>query len=154
MADLPVSFDERQVDEIANFLLRVYEIHEVIIAETGGLPGLRDLNLLHSAVARPFATFDGQDLYPAVFDKAAALFHSLIKNHPFMDGTKRTAFAATLYFLNQSGQPLPETFPTNSVVEFCVAVAEENMRLSAGENVQRHSIANIAEWFRKHLEGE
>jgi death-on-curing protein len=84
---------------IADLLLRVYEIHDRIISETGGLEGLRDGAMLHAAVARPFVTFDGDDLYPDDFEKAAALFHSLIKSHPFMDGTKRTAFAATLYFL-------------------------------------------------------
>src|SRR4030067_973475 len=92
--------DER-AGEVATLLVRVYEIHEVTIAETGGLPGLREARLLHAAVARPFATFEGQDLYPTDFDKAAALFHSLIKSHPFLDGTKRTAFASALYFLEQ-----------------------------------------------------
>lgn len=88
---------EERADEIASLLVRVYEIHEVIIADTGGLPGLREASLLHAAVARPYASFGGEDLYPTDFEKAAALFHSLIKSHPFMDGTKRTAFAATLY---------------------------------------------------------
>lgn len=136
-------------DEVANLLVRVYEMHEVIIAETGGLPGLRDATLLHAAVARPFATFGGQELYESDFEKAAALFHSLIKSHPFMDGTKRTAFAAALYFLENCGYPLPERFPLSEVVEFCVAIAEENLRQSQGELVAPRSIADIAEWFRK-----
>lgn len=136
-------------DEVANLLVRVYEMHEVIIAETGGLPGLRDATLLHAAVARPFATFGGQELYESDFEKAAALFHSLIKSHPFMDGTKRTAFAAALYFLENCGYPLPERFPLSEVVEFCVAIAEENLRQSHGELVAPRSIADIAEWFRK-----
>ena len=88
-------FNDR-ADDVANLLLRVYEIHEVVIAETGGLVGLRDAAMLHSAVARPFATFDSQELYPTDFEKAAALFHSLIKSHPFVDGTKRTAFSITI----------------------------------------------------------
>lgn len=46
-------------DEIAHLLVRVYEIHEIIVAETGGLRGLREAGLLHSAIARPFATFGG-----------------------------------------------------------------------------------------------
>jgi prophage maintenance system killer protein len=87
-----------RADEIGNLLVRVYEIHEFVIVETGGLPGLRDAAMLHSAVARPFVTFDGNDLYASDFAKAGALFHSLIKNHPFMDGTKRTAFAARSTF--------------------------------------------------------
>ena len=75
-------------DDIGHLLVRVYEIHECIIAETGGIVGLRDAAMLHSAVARPFATFDGAELYPHDFEKVAALFHSLVKSHPFMDGTK------------------------------------------------------------------
>ncbi len=91
--------DENTAEEAANLLVRVYEIHEVIITDTGGLPGLREATLLHSAVARPFAAFNGEELYPTEFEKAGALFHSLIKSHPFMDGTKRTAFVAALFFL-------------------------------------------------------
>ena len=74
-------------DEIAHLLVRVYEIHEIIIAETGGLTGLREPALLHSALARPFVTFGGEELYPSDFEKAGALFHSLIKSHPFMDAS-------------------------------------------------------------------
>ena len=87
-------------DIIGRLLIRVYEIHERVIARGGGvLEGIRDAASLHAAVARPFATFGEVELYPTDFDKAAALFHSLIKSHPFMDGTKRTAFAAAVYFL-------------------------------------------------------
>src|SRR3989337_1463577 len=113
-------------DEVANLLVRVYEIHGIIITETGGLPGLREATLLHSAIARPFATFGGQELYPTDFEKAAALFHSLIKSHPFMDGTNRTAFAAAIFFLESLGYCTPEQFPLNEVVDFCVSIAEEN----------------------------
>jgi hypothetical protein len=52
-----------RVNEVANLLVRVYEMHEAIIVETGGVPGLRDATLLHSAVARPFATFAGKEFY-------------------------------------------------------------------------------------------
>jgi len=144
---------EERADEVASLLVRVYEIHEIIIAETGGLPGLREAGLLHAAVARPFATFSGQDLYPTDFDKAAALFHSLIKSHPFLDGTKRTAFSATLYFLEQYGYSLPDTFPLAEVVEFCVSVAEENMhRGQPGyADLQPRAISEIAVWLRKLL---
>jgi len=133
---------------IARLLVRVYQIHEVSIAETGGLPGLRDARLLHAAVARPFATFGGRELYPTDFEKAAALFHSLIKSHPFMDGTKRTAFASALYFLEQCGHTVPEKLPMDEVILFCVKLAEESQ-----ESVQPKSIAEIAAWFR-HLLGE
>jgi death-on-curing family protein len=139
-----------RADEIAHLLVRVYEIHEIIILETGGLSGLRDATMLHSAVARPFVTFDGKELYVSGFEKAGALFHSLIKSHPFMDGTKRTAFAATLYFLKGCGYDIPRRFEVDAVIEFCVSVAEENLRLSRGEKITPRSIGDIAAWFQ-HL---
>ena len=70
--------------QIADLIVRVHEIHDGIIRQTGGLEGLRDGGMLHAAVARPFATFAGMDLYEDDFEKAAALFHSLIKSHPFI----------------------------------------------------------------------
>lgn len=139
---------EERTDEIASLLVRVHEIHEIIICETGGLPGLRDGAVLHSAVGRPFATFGGQELYPTDFDKGAALFHSLIKNHPFHDGTKRTAFAAALFFLESFGHRLPAQFPQDQVVEYCVSIAEENLRQSRGDPVTARSVPDIANWFR------
>lgn len=138
----------RELDEpaqqIVDLLLRVYEIHEVVIAETGGVAGLRDAALLHAAVARPFATFEGHDPYPGDFDKAAALFQSLIKDHPFLDGSKRTAFAAALYFLDRSGVHLPDVFPQREVVAFCMALAAE------GSGSAATGVAETAAWLR-HL---
>jgi death-on-curing protein len=98
---------EAQVGYIAELVVQIYNIHEIVIEESGGLEGLRDGTMLHSAVARPFATFAGEDLYPDDFEKSAALFHSLIKSHPFMDGTKRTAFLSALYFLASRGYVSP-----------------------------------------------
>ena len=142
---------EDRADDVGNLLVRVYEIHEIIITETGGLPGFREATLLHAAVARPFTTFGGEELYATDFDKAAALFHSLIKSHPFMDGTKRTAFAAALFFLESLGHSIPKQFPLDEVVDFCVAVAEENMRQSQGETIAPYTIPEIADWFRTLL---
>lgn len=65
--------------------------------------------------------------------------------------SERTAFAAALYFLEQYGHTLPESFPVNEVVDFCISVVEENMRFSRGESVQPRSIAEIATWFRELL---
>ena len=73
---------------------QVLFIHMRLIAETGGSPGLRDLGLLASAVARPQATFGGEDLYPDLLSKAAALMDSLVRNHPFVDGNKRVGITA------------------------------------------------------------
>lgn len=68
------------------------EIHEIAVQQFGGSAGLRDLAGLESALARPFQTFDGQDLYPNFFTKAAAIGESIIINHPFIDGNKRTGY--------------------------------------------------------------
>ncbi len=70
----------------------VIRIHEILIDQFGGSKGIRDQALLESAVQRPFQTFDQKLLYPSVVEQAAALAESLIANHPFQDGNKRTGY--------------------------------------------------------------
>lgn len=77
----------------------ILKLHELSIKDFGGSNGIRDSGLLESAIARPFQTFGGEDLYPTVFEKAAALGESLIINHPFIDGNKRTGALAIIGFL-------------------------------------------------------
>lgn len=79
-----------------NFLFptQVLYLHKRITEAIGGAAALRDRGLLESAVYRPMATFGGVDLYPDLFTKAGALGHSLIGNHPFVDGNKRTGYEA------------------------------------------------------------
>jgi death-on-curing protein len=79
---------------------QVLFIHSRLVSEFGGSHGIRDLGLLESAVARPQATFEGKDLYPDIFHKAAALMESLIGNHPFVDGNKRTGISSAVLFLS------------------------------------------------------
>jgi len=81
-------------------------LHARLIQRTGGSEGVRDMGLLESALARPQATFDHSDRYPGLWLKAAALMHSLVLNHPFVDGNKRTALAATAIFLEVNGYSL------------------------------------------------
>lgn len=76
-------------------------LHEFSIQDFGGSSGVRDIGLLESAIARPFQTFGGEELYVSPFDKAAALGESLIKNHPFVDGNKRTGVLAIVSFLKE-----------------------------------------------------
>jgi death on curing protein len=141
--------DRDDADVIGRLLMRVYEIHERVIARGGGgLEGIRDAALLHAAVARPFATFGEVELNLIDFDKAAALFHALIKSHPFMDGTKRTAFAAAVYFLHERGYPLQRPFLKDEIIHFCVGLAEEGQRFAEGELVAGQTIRQIAEWFK------
>jgi death-on-curing protein len=80
-------------------LEEVLYLHDRIIKQTGGRAGIRDLGLLESAIHRPASTFVGEDLYAGLFTKGAALIHSLVNNHPFVDGNKRTAYAAGAWFL-------------------------------------------------------
>ena len=78
-------------------------LHEFSILDYGGAKEIRDRNQLLSAIGRPFQTFDGKELYPGPFEKAAALGESLIINHPFVDGNKRTALLAMLALLSEYG---------------------------------------------------
>jgi death-on-curing protein len=80
-------------------LEQVLEIHAFQIRRFGGSAGLRDRGALEAALARPQMTFGGEDLYPEVAAKAAALMHSLAMNHPFVDGNKRVGAHAALLFL-------------------------------------------------------
>src|SRR4030067_3141656 len=84
----------------------VLEIHRAVVEQGGGVASVRDLRLLESAVAQPRATFDGNDLYPSVEEKAAALGFSLIRNHPFTDGNKRGGHAAIEATLMMNGLQL------------------------------------------------
>ncbi|MEP6948785.1 MAG: type II toxin-antitoxin system death-on-curing family toxin [Ginsengibacter sp.] len=77
----------------------ILRLHELSIQKYGGSRGVRDAGLLDSAIARPFQTFDGLDLYVSTIEKAAAFAESIIINHPFIDGNKRTGFLAMLAIL-------------------------------------------------------
>ena len=82
---------------------QVLMMHEELIAQTGGSPGMRDEGLLEAALAAPFMTFGGTDLYATVEEKAACLAFSLLKNHAMVDGNKRIGIHAMLVFLELNG---------------------------------------------------
>ena len=67
-------------------------IHSILIERFGGTKGIRDKALLESALGRPYQTFDDQELYPSFEEKAAAILESIVTNHPFIDGNKRTGY--------------------------------------------------------------
>ena len=99
--------DERERGTVKALSLdQVLRVHEALIDRFGGEPGVRDAGLLESALARPFAEFDGVEAHPEMYEKAAALMHGLAMNHPFVDGNKRVALAATLIFLRINGYRL------------------------------------------------
>lgn len=77
----------------------ILAIHHQVTQRSGGSEGVRDLGALESAIAQPRMTFGGEDLYPTIVDKASSLGFSIVMNHPFVDGNKRTGHAAMEIFL-------------------------------------------------------
>jgi death-on-curing protein len=90
-------------------LQEVIEIHEVLIQAFGGGQGIRDEGLLKSAIERPFSGFGETEFYPKPEEKAAAIFESIVKNHPFIDGNKRTGYVLMRLILMQFGKDLSAT---------------------------------------------
>lgn len=117
----------------------VLRIHARQIEVFGGDPGLLNSGLLDSAVAQPRAAFGGQSLYPTLEEKAAALAFSLVMNHPFVDGNKRTGAAAMLMFLRRNGHTVDA-----SDEEFESVI----LRVAAGELERRGLLA----WVRARLQ--
>lgn len=109
----------------------------MVIDAAGGSHGIRDVGLLESAVIRPQASFGGQDLYPGILDKAAALVHSLLMNHMFVDGNKRTAMYSCMTFLELNDYKFTAT--NKQVVNFAIRI--ENDKLSLEE---------IVKWLKEH----
>ena len=110
-------------------------IHARLIEETGGSHGIRDLGMLLAAMGRPQARFDDQDLYLDLFGKAAALIESLIRNHPFVDGNKRTGVTATGLFLRRNGYHL--TASNADLVAITMKIAQS-----------QSSVEELTIWFR------
>ena len=108
-----------------------------MIKKHGGSPGIRDKVMFESAINRPFATFAGADLYPDIYLKAGALIQSVVKNHPFVDGNKRTAYTSAFMFLRKNGIDL--IVEKKVGVKFMLQVANENL-----------SVDEIALWLKKH----
>jgi death-on-curing protein len=90
-------------------LNEVLELHRRVMRQSGGAMGIHSLGALESALAQPRMTFAGEDLYPTVIEKAAALGFSIINNHPFVDGNKRTGHAAMEIFLILNGLDIDAT---------------------------------------------
>lgn len=118
---------------------RVLYIHDRMVKEFGGSAGVRDIGLVESAVGRTQATFDGKDLYESIFDKAAALLQSLLKNHPFVDGNKRTALTAAGSFLKINGWNIINNHKEE--VAFAVKVDNQNLTLE-----------QISKWLKDNSE--
>lgn len=103
----------------------VLAFHEKLIELFGGTPGIRSMDLLESAVYRPFQTFDGQELYPTSIEKAGAIIESIVKNHPFLDGNKRTGYVLMRLILMQSGKDILAT--EEEKYKFVIQIASGEM---------------------------
>lgn len=100
---------------------QVLRIHSALVQKTGGSDGLRDKNLLDSALKSPFQTFSLEDLYPTFLEKAAVLCYSLVQNHPFVDGNKRIGVHLMLLFLELNNFNL--SYSQKELVDFGFGIA-------------------------------
>jgi death on curing protein len=105
-------------------LIEVLELHRRVIEQSGGAFGIREVGLLESAIAQPRMTFGGEDLYPSLLEKAAALGFSIIMNHPFVDGNKRTGHAVTETFLVLNGMEIHAPVDEQERVILAIASGE------------------------------
>lgn len=105
----------------------VKAIHLEVLAAHGGSPGLRDEALLESAVAAPQATMLGAPLLTDSIEMAAAYLFYLCRNHPFVDGNKRTALATCLVFLSENGLLPDEELNTGLWVKLTLGVADSRL---------------------------
>lgn len=119
---------------------QILYLHKQIMAKAGKTAGVRDKGLLEAAVYRPQATFGGQDLYPDLFFKAAALGHALIANHPFTDGNKRAGYEAMRLMLRLNGHEIK-------------APIEEKYRFVMGMAEGKCEARQAAEWLRTNAVG-
>src|SRR3990167_3894292 len=116
----------------------VVAIHFRVTEKTGGSQGVRDWDLLASALGRPQATFGVEDLYPDILLKAAALLQSISSNHHFVDGNKRTALATLEYFLFLNEKKIKAT-------------QKEKVELTLWSENKKPTIEEIANWVEKHI---
>src|SRR3989344_489602 len=115
----------------------VIAINTGIVNATGGSVGLRDAGALAMCVAKPFQSFGGKETYAEVFTKAAAVLESIARNHPFVDGNKRTAFLTAVRVIERNGY---RTHFDNKVVE------EMMIRIV----VEKLSIEVVAAWLKEN----
>jgi death-on-curing protein len=109
------------VDPTFLSLAEVLEIHQDQVARYGGASGIRDIELLKSAIGMPSATYGGQFLHTDIYEMAAAYLFHLVKNHPFVDGNKRVGAVAAFVFLALNGFDLGA--PENDFAEIVLSVA-------------------------------
>lgn len=115
----------------------VLRLHEKLLEKTGGLPGVRDMGMLESAVLNCMQTFNETDLYPTVLEKSARTAFSICKNHPFNDGNKRTAILTMLVILKLNSINL--TYSQKELIDLGLGIADGSVNYE-----------NIVEWIKQH----
>ena len=123
-------------------LSEVLEIHQDQITRYGGTTGIRDVDLLKSALGMPPATYSGEFLHTDVFEMAAAYLYHLVRNHPFLDGNKRTGAVAALVFLLLNGYECEA--PEDDLAVLVLAVAR-------GEFEKSEVTAFLRRWSRLQI---
>lgn len=106
-------------------LAEVIDIHTDQIQRYGGHDGIRDINLLSSAVAMPYASFSSEFLHEDIYEMAAAYAFHICRNHPFIDGNKRTALASALVFLELNGIGISD--PKGKLYDAMIKLASGNL---------------------------
>ena len=114
-------------------------LHSMLVAQSGGMDGLRDEGLLDAAINMPLQTFGGQELYPTILEKTARLGYGLIRNHPFLDGNKRIGTHAMLVFLDINNITL--SYEDEDLISTILHVAAGAMDCNA-----------FLEWLKAHVE--
>jgi death on curing protein len=120
-------------------LEQLLELHALVIKTTGGSGDLRDLGRLESAIAVQDQNVFGEELYPLVFDKAAAMIRGIIADHPIVDGNKRTAMLCGLTLLGLNGRSFKAE--SGEIENFAVKIAVDHI-----------DVPEISNWLKIHIE--
>ena len=116
---------------------KVLLLHQLLVGQTGGEDGIRDVGLLESALEACYATFDGKELFPTKEEKAARLCAGLVSNHAFVDGNKRIGIYVLLTFLEVNGITLEAT--DDELIEIGLSLAKSEMKYE-----------NLLQWIYEH----
>ncbi len=115
------------------------QIHKILIDTFGGSHGIRDYNALSSALSRPYQTFDGKELYSGTIQKAAALIESILRNHPFVDGNKRTGYVLMRLLLIENNSDIGAT--QEEKYQFVIEIA-----------TGKSGFNDIVYWLKHHVQ--
>ena len=115
----------------------ILKLHELSIIKYRGSLGIREEGLMESAISRPYQTFGGEDLYPTDLEKAAAIAESIIINHPFVDGNKRTGYLAMLAILEEG--KLEISASNDDIYSFVIKISTGEIRFD-----------QIVEWLKQN----